>query len=464
MGKRFLFLVDHKHRDLPGLSLMAFLLKEKGHKIFFCTLGDEDTYRKKFDPHIVVANKPVGINSRLLLCKAEGRKRIVVNTEGAVAKGGVLNIEVPPDLMFFWNEIEYGKYKDLENLTNTQKELVGSPRIDFLHPNFEVLYTPKKEFLKSLGLDSSKFTITIATHSVAAFHTEEYQKFKIKQLSEIFDGEVKYLAHLENCKFNLELTSKFLKTVVKNFPDVNFLLKPHPNENYEYWKGLIEKELNYPNLKITPGITVNQFLALSDFHVAHNGCTTTAEANLKGIPTCEFLAPKFKQVYQEDRMKMAIHKVSDLDSINEVLLKEISEKNKGKISYHIEKPEIKEYLFNNFFKSDGLRCFNHFLVLHNYASSLSESIDADYKMIKKIENQSKEKPFQYGLRYELGKIKAKILKTNKPENKSKENFKDWRKRYDNTIKPGDENFWFEKFEKAGFSISFFEELEKSPQN
>ena len=95
MQKRILFLVDHKHRDLPSLSLIGYLLKEKGHSVEFSTLGDEEKKWETYIPHLVVANKQIGDNTRLQLCKAHGIKRAVINTEGARRKGRLLTIEVP---------------------------------------------------------------------------------------------------------------------------------------------------------------------------------------------------------------------------------------------------------------------------------------------------------------------------------------------------------------------------------
>lgn len=463
MQKRILFLVDHKHRDLPSLSLIGYLLKEKGHSVEFSTLGDEEKKWETYIPHLVVANKQIGDNTRLQLCKAHGIKRAVINTEGARRKGRLLTIEVPPELIFYWNEDEFNRYRIVPELKKVQHKLVGSPRLDFLTKPFEVLYPTKQELLAELGMNEKNFTVTIATHTVAAFHSPELQEFKRKQLKEVFNIALDYDTIFNNSVENLKVTVEFLKNHVKDFPEINFVLKPHPNEDVNFWKQLIEKEINLPNLKLVLGMTINEFLGCSDLHIAHNGCTTTAEALLKQIPTIEILSKNYEKIFPEDRMELANFKVWNDKEILESLLFEKKQSRKGKLSNYLAKPEIEEYLFGNFYKSDSKRCFEHFKVLHKFTQEITIEPIRDNKQIKKLQKSREKKFMQYGLRYELGAIKRNIFRSKTPMDKTKTSG-DPRGRYDNSIKPGDEKYWFDKFEKAGFNISFFESLPESNKN
>ena len=52
--KKILFLVDHKHRDLPSLSLVAFHLNNLGCEARLVALGNELKLVKEFDPGFIV--------------------------------------------------------------------------------------------------------------------------------------------------------------------------------------------------------------------------------------------------------------------------------------------------------------------------------------------------------------------------------------------------------------------------
>lgn len=462
MGKRILFLVDHKHRDLPSLSLIGFLLKEKGHEIKYSTLGNEEKEWIIFNPHIVVANKQIGDNIRLKLCKAYGIKRTVINTEGARRKGRLLAIEVPPELIFYWNEDEHNRYSHVPELKNVQHELVGSPRIDFLTEPFNFLFPSKKEMLKKLGMNQDNFTITLATHTVAAFHSPEMQEFKRKQLKEVFNISLDYDTIYNNSVENLKVTIDFLRTYLLEFPELNFIIKPHPNEDITFWKDLVEKKMKLPNLKLVLGMTINELLTCSDLHIAHNGCTTTAEALIKQIPTIEILSENYEKIFPKDRMVLANYKVWSHLELKNAIETELQVKQKGNLEQYLCRSEIQEYIYGNFYKTDGLRCFNHFKVLNRFAESVEGDPKMNEKLIKRLKKERNHKFLQYGIRYELGALKQKLFP--KKTNSEVKVDNDPRGRFDNLIKNGDENFWFEKFEKAGFSITFFEELEKSSQN
>ena len=55
---KILFLVDHKHRDLPALSLIAYYLKKMGCLPKLVALTEE-LIIETFDPGFIVIPKPV---------------------------------------------------------------------------------------------------------------------------------------------------------------------------------------------------------------------------------------------------------------------------------------------------------------------------------------------------------------------------------------------------------------------
>jgi len=462
-SKRILFIVDHKHRDLPGLALIGYYLSQNGHKVKYVALWQEDELLESFDPHVVVLPKPVYNNKKLIKMIQDGRKRVVIHTEGAKREGVIFNIDLAPDLFFFWNESEFNRYKNREEYGETKMILVGSPRIDFLNKRFEKLYLSREDFLTKHGLDPSKKTITISTHTVASFHSVEYVKFKKKQLSKLLNYDFDYDKFLVGCHWLLDYTVSMLEAFGEMFPEINFILKPHPNENVLFWSNKI-KEINRKNIAICLGENINQFLVCSDIHVAHNGCTTTAEAVCKGIPTIEIFNDVADEFYPKDRLKMANHKVRNHQDMKKAIIDELRINRKGNMDEYLNRNYVKTYLDNNFYKRDGLRCLEYALEIDRLVDSIPFEIqpntDSYYSdLIKEIDEDEKKKalkdsPSLYRkVRGKLGQIKRAILSGKELETTNGIDINvDGRGRVDNRIREGDAEEWFDKYSKAGFKI------------
>ena len=57
MKARLLFLVDHKHRDLPSMALIGYFLRQLGYLVKFSALWAEEDIIRKFNPHYILMNK-----------------------------------------------------------------------------------------------------------------------------------------------------------------------------------------------------------------------------------------------------------------------------------------------------------------------------------------------------------------------------------------------------------------------
>ena len=110
-----------------------------------------------------------------------------------------MNIAIPPDLLFFWNEVELAKYKKLEKW-KTKLVLAGCPRTDFLTPQFLQLFGTSKELHDELGLDPTLFTITYATGTADAHFTKERIRQKLKIRRRAIKGGVDYLKILRRAE------------------------------------------------------------------------------------------------------------------------------------------------------------------------------------------------------------------------------------------------------------------------
>ena len=69
-----LFIVDHKHRDLPSLSMIGYFLEKKNFEVFYCGTSLEDEVFMEANPkYIVIPKLTYSVNNQLQW-KLEGRR------------------------------------------------------------------------------------------------------------------------------------------------------------------------------------------------------------------------------------------------------------------------------------------------------------------------------------------------------------------------------------------------------
>ena len=134
MTSSILFLVDHKHRDLPTLALIGYILKQNfGIRSLFCALNEENYFIQKLNPGFIVIPKANYDFAQLLKFREEGRRIIVMDTEGNPQEDNYkVRILLEPDLYLFWNESYMRQYKDDLEAAGVNYVVLGCPRTDFL--------------------------------------------------------------------------------------------------------------------------------------------------------------------------------------------------------------------------------------------------------------------------------------------------------------------------------------------
>ena len=284
MKSRILFLVDHKHRDLPALTLIGCHLERRGFDVRHVALGDELPVIASFDPQCVVLPKPVYDLERLLRWRLEGRTLMVIETEGNPQDVTFeLKIRVPPDVYFFWNRGMADRYRpQLDGHSDTQ--VLGFMRSDFPHLRLDGAFPSRAELLARYGLDARRHTLTIATSAQDSHFSAERVRQKQRRRTRGFSKTADYLEIVANMRELRDRTVDFLRRITERFPDLNVAVKPHPHENAVFWSDVIQK-MDRRNIVLVVGEPINHLLRVSDLRAAFNVCTTTVEALLAGVPS-----------------------------------------------------------------------------------------------------------------------------------------------------------------------------------
>ena len=109
---------------------------------------------------------------------------------------------------------------------------------------------------------------------------------------------------------------KFLN---KKFPNLNFLVRPHPAENLNYYEQL-EKKNNFSNIKILKGNdSIIPYIISSEVLIACN-CTTSIESFLLNKNSINYIP------WKDHRSEFKLTKLLSLNVGNLLTLKKILEK------------------------------------------------------------------------------------------------------------------------------------------
>lgn len=461
--KRLLFIIDHKHRDLPGNALIGHYLEEMGYETVFIALTKEDPVVETFDPHVIILPKPVYPLNKLLRWKFSGRKIFVVDTEGNPQdKEYRMKIYYPVDIYYFWNQGIKDRYNNSSTLRETEKVVLGCPRMDFLHPSFLKLLPSRKEMLDDLGLTDRK-TITIATSIQDAHFSEKEIEQQNKTRSKVLDQTADYLTIIENLKKLKVFSEEIVREISKKYPQYNLVIKPHPNENILSWKELVES-LDNKNVKLCTGRTINEFLQISDVHVANNVCTTIFEALVRGIPAIETRTDLTSVLYADDHLKVTPYQVYNWQETSAILETLLEDKDHEQKQNSFE--YLPQYIDQYFYKVDGKRCLEYARSIHEHIKNIPDKLHRfgfwDKTIFCLKHPRLTLKYYETKLRLILRPLKYGFAKA-KQMQKQQSGKIDHRGRFDNRISPGDAQEWIEKYKAHGFTLDSVEKASLKKQ-
>jgi len=157
---------------------------------------------------------------------------------------------------------------------------IGNPRFDLLRKEFDPLYKKAHErLLKKWGkyiLINTRFV----SGNFSRLYRCEYLDFRINQFKILFDRLLSdkekdfFIKEESYYKKVFKQYTKMLKELSSRFPDLNFILRPHPSEDILNWKEALK---NLDNVSVLfDGSVVNWILGASA--IIHTGCTTGIEA------------------------------------------------------------------------------------------------------------------------------------------------------------------------------------------
>jgi len=297
--------IETKAREFPGKVLLASFLAEKGFRIVL-TKNRKETEVKKYNAWLFIDRNTFAprfkffknlklMATRLVCIDEEGvvwihpehyKKRLHSRTNGLV------------DVYCTWGKKQTELVKQVNNRVNVVE--TGNPRIDLFRPELTALYESKSKAIKNKYGDFVLIVSNFAScnHYYSKETNELPVEVKIQQLK--YQGLIrtKEQEEFERRFFynRLEVFNKIhdaVKYLSKRFPELKFIIRPHPSENHEVWKEAMKGFQNV--LVIFEGELTPWILAAKA--VIHNSCTSGLESALlqrKAIAYIPLHEPQFE--------------------------------------------------------------------------------------------------------------------------------------------------------------------------
>ena len=300
---------------------------------------------------------------RLIKWKSEGRKVIIIDTEGNHQDKSIkMSIPVAPDLYCFWNNEMLSEYRSELEQRGSKVVTLGFLRGDLLTKRFLEVFPSKQNLLQKYGLDPNLKTITIATSTQDSHFSDERIKNKTRKRKKSYPVSASYSDIITNMKTLRKKTEDLIKTINSYSPNINIAIKPHPNETVVYWHKFISENCK-SNTALVVGEPINHLFKISDLHIAQNVCTTTTESLISGIPTAEIHTAESEKLYGKEHLYLMDYIIQNKNDIKKVIDIEIFQKN---VNSHKNNTALKKYVEKFFFSTDGYRCSEYAKYLRSY--------------------------------------------------------------------------------------------------
>lgn len=278
-GYRICIIVDNPLRDLDGLLLVAWHLAQQGNIVFLVPIYEQGFDILALKPDIVVANYARSNNIELLRrFHNDGIFVAILDTEGSpgremdgfakmVSQTGIGKFAI---LYCLWGHEQHRAFTKVNTVPSAIMVITGCPRYDYCSPPLRrLLESPKTH--RNYVLINTSFPIANPRFTTGA---EEERKTMVGiGYSRSFANQYVQDIDLAYRKFK-----EIVKHVVEYFPDIHFVLRPHPFENCESYQQYIK----FPNFEVRQEGSSIEWLNQAKLLI-HLNCITAIEATMLGV-------------------------------------------------------------------------------------------------------------------------------------------------------------------------------------
>ncbi|ABI57671.1 surface carbohydrate biosynthesis protein [Alkalilimnicola ehrlichii MLHE-1] len=294
--KTLYILMELKRRELEGKMLLAHEAAAQGFRVI---LGSQDYIKRAFEYGFF----PPGIYMDKSLAKAKARELNKRSKEGCVIvsqdeEGGFLDRDSvkfvkfrssgetvsAASAIFAWGELDADGWKYCYPQARDKIFITGSPRVDFWRKDFESFFSNDIDRIQE---EYGSFVLIPSNFSLAnplAIETDLLEQAKQSGRVQSAREEREFLKLIEDIGKIFDEYVSLINYLADIFPEVNFVVRPHPSED----KGAWGRRLSHrKNIYVVPSGGISQWVRASSL-IIHNGCTTGLEAYVSKKPVLAF--------------------------------------------------------------------------------------------------------------------------------------------------------------------------------
>lgn len=285
--------IEVKSRELESRSLLAFEAASRGHKVILG--GKEDTIRlaakgcvnrglvfdKSITDNQIPILKKIKENGFILTCQDEEHGLLDINyAEFAKLRFSETTLELC-DQLFAWGNHDYESIIKIYPKFKNKVIASGSPRVDLWRKEFDSIY-------KSKQIPVDKPFILVVSNFGRVFNSFRiWDLFEIrKRFLNIRSIDVK--EYFSGISYETNLVGEFVTMIgelARNYPSFDIVVRPHPVEDEESWKKFLSGLGD--NIKVEKDGGISKWIRNAEL-IVHNGCTSSMEASVSGIPVFTF--------------------------------------------------------------------------------------------------------------------------------------------------------------------------------
>lgn len=337
MKAKILYLpIETVVRELDGNLLLTYEALKRGYAVIIGRIKETRDFAKKIDNGIFILktgeisflSEKQRNNYYLIGFHPEG---LVFTNKNALTKT-LLGDNAESLDMIFVNGLEQKKIliekkPEIEN----KIRVVGNPRFDILRPEFRYIFNERvKKIKKKYGkyfLINTNFT----RGNPSPMYGKDFITFLEKLHKRSYNREFtkkEYSNIVKRIKYNKKLFLYYKEMITflsKEFPEINFILRPHPSENHENWRKIFK---NLKNVKVVfEGNVVNWILGAKA--IIHTGCTTGIEAWAAEKPVINYNPVVETSPFKSELPNKFGRYASSPEEIKEILKSILEEKGKN---------------------------------------------------------------------------------------------------------------------------------------
>lgn len=290
----FIFIYEHKVRELENLCLIKYELDKRGYKSKIVHIEDAEALK---------AMRPIYHAKVAVLMACYQNRSIEWHTKNFVKFDKIIdlqweNIVFPMDerdkkayknysgvakdvVRVSWGEMNKKRMLEVAGMDPKKVKLIGHVGMDFLRDELRGYYLSKGEVLKEYGIPEEKKIFLFVSPYFSDFHTEEYLK---KMCGRFGEG---WRHYYKDCMLPSKgIILDWMAKICGEREDIVFVYRPHPGEESEQAK---EMEAKYSNFKVIGTLSVKQWILISD--KVYTGNSSTFVEAFFGKKMCYLLFP-----------------------------------------------------------------------------------------------------------------------------------------------------------------------------